>query len=472
MNICDKSVTRGFRAALAEELPGLGTHKDYWLMTQHLLFGTWHDVDTGLLMISAELLAAIEGKPSNHHYNAMTFLDRYRTQVLDFSIQESVLHSDPDRCKVRSVKQITLPVRVQELVEAERRTRDSDRVWMSTGNTAMRKHSSEQRKADRAKVNQQAQGGFVNLSTRLLLDYLNALPPHRFTAALKHLPEAMEAAATLSDAENQLNLLTSIRDYAQPFYVPVDKTTRVYSLRESVLRLHRDLRKIMTQDWITADLKSAQLAIVATVWDVPSLRDYLREGKSVWRDLCGHMGVGFTDDHKAGMKTALYALVYGAGDQRLEAHMAKHFGTTLPGESGKDIFGAFKRHPVIRSLLLARGRQLKKIRNESGGEDAFGNFTAIVKTRKDGYGFEYDNARSILACIAQSYEIKLLLPAIQMAVTEQFGSHGFTLTTFLHDGFTFDVHHASDREDWTEKLALAVKNEAATYGIITELEFS
>ena len=55
----------------------------------------------------------------------------------------------------------------------------------------------------------------------------------------------------------------------------------------------------MTQDWITADLRSAQLAIVAAIWRIPSITEYLRSGKSVWPDLCEHMGLMYTPENKA-----------------------------------------------------------------------------------------------------------------------------------------------------------------------------
>lgn len=215
---------------------------------------------------------------------------------------------------------------------------------------------------------------------------MNSLPPNRFTSALEHLPEAMAVAKGLADAENQLNLLRAIQDHAQPFYVPADKTTRVFSLRESILRLHRSLRKIMTQDWVTADLRSAQLAIVANVWGVPRLSDYLASGKSIWPDLCHHMGHTFTEDNKAIMKSSLYALTFGAGNHKMTTHLGRHFG------NGSGAYREFKGHAVIRALLLARARQLKAIRHEGGGVDAFGNILELERYEKEGYA--YDNSRS------------------------------------------------------------------------------
>ena len=466
MKFSDKSVSPGFRDALGQALPGLGGRADYWRLTQHLLFGTWRDHDTSRLLLPSELIAAIEGKKHDKNYVAGKFLEAYRRDVMDFEIAPHVFSFDPDRCRARSLMALELPQAVSALVEAERRSLPPEQVWMSTGNKVLRKHAVASRQEDHAEAQGRARGDGVCPQARLLLDYMNSLPPNRFTSALRHLPEATEAAKGLADAENQLNLLKAVRDYAQPFYVPVDKTTRIFSLRESVLRLHRSLRKIMTQDWVTADLRSAQLAIVASVWGVPSLTEYLAAGRSIWPDLCGHMDLLHTDDHKAIVKGALYAVTFGAGVRKMTDYLGKHFG------NASGAYRTFKAHPVIRALLLARARQLRKIRHEGGGVDAFGNFLELERYEKPGYAYAYDNSRSILACIAQSYELALLLPVVKLAAAQQFEAHGFTLTTWLHDGFTFDAHRARDAGHWKARLAEVVAEEAARLGIHTGLEFS
>ena len=466
MKFSEKSVSRPFREHLAEVMPGLKDRADYWRLTQHLLFGTWRDTDTGRLLLPSELVAVIEGKRHDKNYVATKFLDAYRRDVLDFEITSHVWHPSSDLCKARSVLSVALPETVNALVKAERRGHEPDRVWMSSGNAVLRKHGIGSRRQDLADVKERANDCGVCPQTRLLLEYMNSLPPNRFTSALRRLPEAMAAAEGLADAENQLNLLRAVQDYAQPFYVPADKTTRIFSLRESVLRLHRSLRKIMTQDWVTADLRSAQLAIVASVWGVPRLSEYLEAGRSVWPDLCGHMNLPYTDDNKAVVKGALYAVTFGAGVKKMADYLGRHFG------NGSGAYRTFRSHPILRALLVARARQLRKIRHEGGGIDAFGNVLELERYEREGYAYAFDNSRSILACIAQSYELALLLPVVKLAASQQFEAHGFTLTTWLHDGFTFDAHRERDVGLWKKRLADVVAEEAASLGIHTGLEFS
>ncbi len=466
MKFYDRTVSGEFREELAKILPALADNQAYWRMTQHLLFGTLKDTDTDCLALPSVLIAAIEEKKYDSHYVAHHFLNAYRRDVMDFKIAAHVFSDNSGEGRCRTVEEFMPPAAVQGLADGERmHYQAKDRVWMSTGNVYLRKHASAQRKADRDEAQEYAKQDSVCAETKLLLNYLNALPPHRFTIALKHLPEAREAASRLKDADSQLNLLKAIGDYAQPMYKPADKTTRVFTLRESVLRLHRDLRKIMTRDWVTADLRSAQLAIVAQVWGIPTLTDYLQSRRSIWSDLCQHMGMEFTADNKANMKAVLYSLIFGAGRKSLTAKLGRSF------PCGREAYERFKSDRVIRSLILARHREKQKIRRDQGAFDAFGNFTELEVTSSERYEYDRDNCLSILACVAQSYELMLLLPVIRLAVAEQSGHHGFAVTTWLHDGFTFTANDPRDMTTWKDRITAAVKAEAERLGIITELEF-
>ena len=174
MNISDRSVSRDFRNALARELPGLADNCAYWRLTQHLLFGTFRDLDTGNLMIPCDLIAAMEGTLATKNYSARKFLDAYRTTMLNFEVAEHVWHPDPHKSKYRSVASLVLPRTIGDLVHAEQRRKTDDRVWMSTGNTWLRKHlgpiRAEQLAEARSRPSDCPQ-------VQMLLDYMNSLPP-------------------------------------------------------------------------------------------------------------------------------------------------------------------------------------------------------------------------------------------------------------------------------------------------------
>lgn len=470
MEFRDRSTSRPFREQLITILPKLAGRPDYLRMTGHLLFGTRRDSETKLLMIPAEMLAAMEDRAAGANYSGIKFLDAYRADVLKFELEEYVFHPNPDLCRCRAIKSIVLPAAVETLVKEERRRQKDGvntdvRVWLSTGNQYLPRHATARRRELQAECKCLAEETNVNSTTYCLLNYLNNLPQTRFTSALKHIPEALAAAENLTDRDNQINLLLGIRDNVQPFYQPASKTTRVYTSNESILRLHRDLRKIMTQDWITADLRSAQLAIVAKQWRIDYLTDYLADGRSVWPDLCEHMEMEFTGDNKAVMKRLIYAITFGAEERKQKAILREHQPLMDIFKNGTRAHKHLLEFDLIPSILRARERQFDYIDREKGAEDAFGHVVPLVT--ENGYG----NHRSVLASVAQSWELKLLMPVIGLAIQQQYESHGFTMTTFLHDGFTFETHHNRDVDYWKDKLFTLVVEQAKQFGIITSLEF-
>ena len=467
----DRTVTKEFRAAVLGLYPALNKNKAFCRLLGHLLFGTVRDVDTKLLMIAAPALASMEDQEPGTNYSGQKFLDAFRAQVFDFPVQEHFWSPVPDQCRCRAVGAFTLPPALEALVKQERRAQKAgiakeNRVWLSTGINWLPRHDTAAKKENITMADAGSQQEFVNPNTRLLLAYLNHLPTNRFSSMLSHIPEAMEAAEGLADAENQMNILSGIRDNVQPLYGPAAKTTRVYSANESVLRLHRSLRKIMTQDWITADLKSAQLAIIAKVWDVPVLTQFLEQRRSIWNELLDHMGLERNEDNKAVIKRVLYAIVFGAETRRQRSILREHPEMLAQFKSGKAAHDHFLTFPLIPAILRARERQFGLIASNQGAFDAFEQFIPLVN--KSG---NYDNRRSVLACVAQSFELKLLMPVITLAVEQQMEKGGFTITTFLHDGFTFEAHRHSDTERWKTRLFDAVDARAQELGILTHLEF-
>lgn len=465
-------VSRAFRDALALECPGLGKNKAYWRFFQYLCFGTWKDVGTSRLLLPSPFVAAIEGKRCDQHYSAVKFMEKFQAAVgIKLDICDHIFSPELDAGRARMLNSMTVSENAAALIKAERHSRNTDQVWMDTGNKRLQRHTGEIRVKDKEKSDATLVVYNGCQETVDLCNHLNSMNLNRYSTMWEHIEEAMRVAETLHDADNQLNILKAIAVQPQPMYGTVAKSTRAFATNESVLRLHRDLRKILTQDWITADLRSAQLAIVAKVWDVPQIEQYLIEvqesGRTIWEDLCQHMGLEYNSTNKAKVKTPLYSITFGAGRNRLHALFTREFGHG----NGKAAYNQFKKHPIIRALLIARSRQLKAIRLAQGGTDAFGRFLKLEKRHKKGYNYLYDNSRSILACIAQSYELKLLLPVIDMAKEQQSKDRGFCITTFLHDGFTFDAFRPEDQQRWEDKIAKAVKDESDRLGIRTQLDF-
>jgi hypothetical protein len=111
--------------------------------------------------------------------------------------------------------------------------------------------------------------------------------------------------------------------------------------------------------------------------------------------------------------------------------------------------------------------QLRKIRVQGYGTDAFGRQYHVRYMQVDGLPYRYDSCRSILALIAQSYELALLAPVVGMAREE---GDAWSITMYLHDGICIDVRDKRHRGRVAKRLQKAVAEEAALLGIHTELE--
>ena len=203
-------------------------------------------------------------------------------------------------------------------------------------------------------------------------------------------------------------------------------------MNDCVARLQRDVRHTLTRDWITCDLKSAQLAICAKTWNVPQVGEFLRSGGSIWQSLSAWLDL--EAEQKPMLKDALYALVFGAGRDKMIAIL-----------ESRRLYERFRAHPLIHQMFLARARQLRAIRTAQGAHDAFGRWIAIEYMPVLEKRYSHDSSRKILALVAQSYELLLLTPVIQLAMEQRDSSHGFVITLWLHDGFSFDTCHPGDR---------------------------
>jgi hypothetical protein len=81
--------------------------------------------------------------------------------------------------------------------------------------------------------------------------------------------------------------------------------------------LPRELRQIALSGVVWIDLRAAQLAIAARLWDLPEIAGYLGTNQSVWQSFYCHLEVDA--DAKPVLKRALYACVYGMRIANLRA---------------------------------------------------------------------------------------------------------------------------------------------------------
>lgn len=461
--------TPEFRKKLQNIYPGLDRDPAYWRLMRRLLFSQKRDQATDEVIIDWNGLAKDEGKMHlGRNYRALPFLKRFRANVMpDFNWNDYCYKGGKARRAITK-----WPKDLLKALEEDRKklTICNNRVYFTTGKPYTRLSVANQR----AQTKREADKRFLDLEKWQpavpLVQYLNNLPPHRFTKLLVNLPSAEKVAQNIiekSKRDNQLERLACIRDQAQQFYQfsSKGKTARIFPLNAGILMLKKDVRQALTKGWWECDLRSSQLAICSKLWSVRPIEKFLATGGNIWKDFADHFEVGLTTDFKAAVKKALYSLMFGATKETLiwelngslkiyDWHAQVSAWFPPPPIGGREFFA----HPLIKKLYTARNRRIRELINGGKIITAFGQEMECDGSR--------ESARSILACEAQAMELWLLMPVVEMArETDE-----FFITLWQHDGFSLAFRNNGRAQLWLDRISTEVKYRAQKAEIITELE--
>jgi len=330
---------------------------------------------------------------------------------------------------------------------------DSGKAWTRKQGAAQRLKNKEEATAKLAEAH--------NEDAMRLLRYLNESAPHRWATVRDILPELRNMADAIENVHSRdyaYATINAVEHQPQPFYAPVDNSPRIYTTQATILGLPRALRTRLIEymGWHSLDLAHAQLSIVAKVWDIPELQTFLSDGGRFWPVMLDRMG--YDNSKKDRLKTALYALIFGAGAARLKTYFAN-----------AEEYARWKTHPLIQALFKARTATMKRIREQGYAEDASGKRWDYMEwietddTRK--YTYTANNVRSIMAAVAQSYELALLSPILDIV---EGAGRNVQITYYLHDGLGISCPDA--QAGIIERMIEAVKAKAQGMGIATRLE--
>ena len=146
-----KLVTVPFRMQLLESHPELAKDPAYLRFAAYLLFPSLPDKTTGHAVISAEILASIEGKDAqlkSRHYRAVRFLERVKREALP-NLQYSAWHYTKKQCRIvlqdghcPQVKSASM-----QMLEEFKDKSLCDLVYLDTGTKFSRKVRADQRKS-------------------------------------------------------------------------------------------------------------------------------------------------------------------------------------------------------------------------------------------------------------------------------------------------------------------------------------
>ena len=467
MTIDRPLVSSGFRQYLATLLPGLEKQPEkYWPILGWLLFGPWRCETTGQLVIGNEILAELLGKQEEHrqrHFSGKKLMLEFSRDVVPLVLNEDSWDYVGGPLRMRRIVSIDWPANVLAATAAERRNRTKDLVFLDDGSpfTPTRAADIRQMRRDVAAGLLISQGCAATIR---VASYLNSQPSNRFAKLVPRIPGARAIILNSTNVDRQLDILNSIELNPQPIYGPGLQSARVFGLGDNIMGLRRDARKYLTHDWHHADLRSCQLAVVARIWGIPEVQDFLLTRKSIWPELLKWMGLQVADDHAKGViKRAVYGVVYGQGrDGRRELFQAE-LG------DGSKYRKRFDKHPLIHTMLEHRATIMGAIRMAGGIHDAFGRWLAVEQTIVNPR-HPKTNIPSLMAIVAQSYETLLLLPALALAEEESKKKKpGMVITMWLHDGFAIDVSDSRNVDSWKRRLSTAVDASAEALGICSQL---
>lgn len=278
--------------------------------------------------------------------------------------------------------------------------------------------------------------------------YLNALPESLFTAIAEKVPEAITRASgarwPIEKKRCQKAILRSILANAKPLYKAVPRSSRLYAHGPNWLGLKKLLRGVLTPHLWKMDLASAQLRIAGALWGFDVSR-FLVDG-SVWTHLlraCGERPDNLA--MKSKIKKLVYTALYGGCRHTLAAD-ARELGH--PG---------LLKDPLFKAVLEARDPVLDRL---AGGEefvDAWGNRLKIEPPNPGKEATKPQRkkqARSKMAAVCQSYELKLLIPVFKYAEQHP----GLQIVALLHDG----IYAVGDWAPHLEAIQDLVNAEAQT----------
>ncbi len=274
--------------------------------------------------------------------------------------------------------------------------------------------------------------------TAELVDYLHGRPVRFYTERVgrSHTGLLTTARKTRDDEVRQAELraVRGLRVQPVPVYTTTARTQRVVPHGAGLATAPSWVRRAVLDDGVELDMASAQLALVAALWDVPPVRDFLAEalgdGPSYWEAVSDWLhgefpgGTYRPDRHadrlKGLLKTATYGICFGMTERNVARWgNPRRMGPKKKAQRGRDLvwlrraFGApalevgarLLGHPLVAALLEARERRLAEIEGAGELTDVFGRTYRLG----DRLGGKNVTARSALAAEAQGAEHFVML---------------------------------------------------------------
>ncbi|NTU81115.1 MAG: hypothetical protein HGA45_17325 [Chloroflexales bacterium] len=291
-------------------------------------------------------------------------------------------------------------------------------------------------------------------------------------AVTKYGAEAVAVALQLESPASRirsLGILLAMRVQPLQYFTASrhNKTRRIFPANAGLGMLPRAVSEVLIQDWCDFDLRYAQLAICARLWQVPEVLAFLEQGGQIWDALLTYLGWPLDAGHKKPVKTALYTITFGAHLPNLAGMLAREHPThpALRAMGVDSFVTTLLQHPLIAALCRRRQVMLDDALTRGFIHDCYGAYIPVPE-EADAMGRQRPNPRSVLAQEAQAMEFAIVEAVVKLAQT----TNEFAIVHWAHDGFTVSIRDARRRERWIQRIIECVNAQAEEYGVPTELE--
>jgi hypothetical protein len=492
-----------FRNEVTRRYPGLeqGDQEFNYRLMQYLLFAPYHRAADQEFLAPSDLVMRFAGKePSQNRQKWSTIgkLQEFSNNVLPLDI--SGYSWEDGKC--RTIRPKWSESDYQSIVELRARSnaQAGPRVYFITGKPVTARDEALERRGYQEFVDLCVKGNAPDHPAKEFVDYLNNQPNQTLKrvflsnkdalyAKLLSLPRETDAERRSFDHTERVLAGIESTDFTLR-YIDSRKgrTTRVSALGVNVTQLPREFRKLALRGTTSMDLVSAQLAIIAKLYDARSLRAFLEESlkaeRSIWVELLGYLGLDAS--HKPVLKDAIYALCFGMEDGNLHRLLAcgcpdedERREREAKGEAivgvGEELAKRFFMHPLIAELTECRTDAREAIKRDGYVVDAFGKEIALQPADKQWVesGGKWRprftggrTPRQAMAAQAQSYEVKIMLALYPVIKAKR-----LTVACWLHDGIYVIFDDKSRKDASIKTLCRAVEDAADELSIPTRLEY-
>ena len=469
-----QTVSKNFRDKIIKVYPACATEISYMRFIQYRLFSNnWEDKSKNLIKIPRYALAYCEGKLkqlAGKNYKGHLFLQEFKRDVQ--YIDWSDWSYEKGECRVA---EFPIDKNIEWLLTLDVHKdyqNEGERFYLISGLKFTTKNRNAELKAAREKLQDELD---EVRQSRNIKQVAAKIWTHLYTNSRdKHLLKVIDANIDVVEAaiDNRIDLIETkkkaylelvdvIREGTIPMLHGVKNSCRLYESGASITGLPRQYRKMLCKGWTEFDIKSSQLAIVSSMWNISSIHQFLTNKNNVWDLFFNEFPVSEDeyDETKRFFKESLYSIVFG----KKEANIAKEYDVWFGEGAGLKFSNIW----LVRDLFDAREAEITRLANKPGGRH-YSPAAAVMPTSnsyfKTGMSLgeqkkykqtgimphsQRKRITSVMAQEVQMIEMAILNPVIDLAAKN---SKNYVITLWQHDGFSVKFLDTSKRDKYTKVI--------------------